>query len=43
MNPIVGLPALHQKLSPAEFRAALRELAGGVSVIAVGQGRRSQG
>jgi flavin reductase (DIM6/NTAB) family NADH-FMN oxidoreductase RutF len=43
MNPIVRLPALHQKPSPAEFRAALRELAGGVSVITVGQGAEITG
>jgi flavin reductase (DIM6/NTAB) family NADH-FMN oxidoreductase RutF len=38
MNPIVRLAELKRDASPAFFRAAMRRLAGGVSVITVGRG-----
>jgi flavin reductase (DIM6/NTAB) family NADH-FMN oxidoreductase RutF len=38
MNPFVRLPDLDRKATSADFRAAMRQLAGGVSVITAGQG-----
>jgi Flavin reductase like domain len=38
MNEVVRLPDLDRKTASADFRAAMRQLAGGVSVITAGQG-----
>jgi flavin reductase (DIM6/NTAB) family NADH-FMN oxidoreductase RutF len=38
MNPIVRLPDLDRQTPSADFRAAMRQLAGGVSVITAGAG-----
>lgn len=38
MNEVVRLPDLDRKMASADFRAAMRQLAGGVSVITAGQG-----
>ena len=43
MNPIVRLAELKRDASPAYFRAAMRRLAGGVSVITVGRGDEISG
>jgi flavin reductase (DIM6/NTAB) family NADH-FMN oxidoreductase RutF len=43
MNPIVRLAELNREASPAYFRAAMRRLAGGVSVITVGSGDQVSG
>jgi flavin reductase (DIM6/NTAB) family NADH-FMN oxidoreductase RutF len=39
MNSIVTSLAIDREVSPADFRSAMRQLAGGVSVITVGRGR----
>jgi flavin reductase (DIM6/NTAB) family NADH-FMN oxidoreductase RutF len=38
MNEVVRLPDLDRKTASADFRAAMRQLAGGVSIITAGQG-----
>ena len=43
MNEIVRLAELERDASPAYFRAAMRRLAGGVSVITVGKGDEISG
>jgi flavin reductase (DIM6/NTAB) family NADH-FMN oxidoreductase RutF len=43
MNPIVRLAELERESSPAYFRAAMRRLAGGVSVITAGAGSEISG
>jgi flavin reductase (DIM6/NTAB) family NADH-FMN oxidoreductase RutF len=43
MNPIVRLAERHREASPAYFRAAMRRLVGGVSVITAGSGNDISG
>jgi flavin reductase (DIM6/NTAB) family NADH-FMN oxidoreductase RutF len=43
MNPIVRIPELDRDMSSAGFRAAMRRLAGGVSVITAGVGGEISG
>jgi flavin reductase (DIM6/NTAB) family NADH-FMN oxidoreductase RutF len=43
MKPIVRIPELDREISSAGFRAAMRCLAGGVSVITAGAGREISG
>jgi flavin reductase (DIM6/NTAB) family NADH-FMN oxidoreductase RutF len=38
MNPVVRLPDLDRQTASADFRVAMRQLAGGVSVITAGRG-----
>ena len=43
MNSVVRDIAIEREISPADFRGAMRQLTGGVSVITAGRGRDISG